>query len=152
MAKLTIKQKAFCEEYVANFGNGTQAAIKAGYSKAAETAYENLRKPHIKEYIKSLSERVNKERIMSVEEALAISTSIARGQPLPFVYKEIDPETNEVLIFQKKEASAGTKERNQALEHIYKVNMAFEKTIKDDDADIDWSQMVLEAEEELNNE
>jgi len=52
--KLTPKQKAFAREYVKE-GNGTQAAIKAGYSKKAaqEIAYENLRKPQIKEVIEA---------------------------------------------------------------------------------------------------
>lgn len=31
MSKLTKKQEAFCQEYVVDF-NGTQAAIRAGYS------------------------------------------------------------------------------------------------------------------------
>jgi phage terminase small subunit len=51
--KLTYKQLAFCREYVKNGYNGTQAAIKAGYSeKCAEIiAFENLRKPNIKQRI-----------------------------------------------------------------------------------------------------
>lgn len=53
--KLTTKQLAFCLEYVKDF-NGTQAAIRAKYSTntAAEQAYENLRKPHIKSKIDEL--------------------------------------------------------------------------------------------------
>ncbi|WP_324671053.1 terminase small subunit [Hymenobacter sp. GOD-10R] len=47
--KLTDKQQRFVEEYCVDW-NGTQAAIRAGYSDsaAAEIAYENLRKPHIR--------------------------------------------------------------------------------------------------------
>lgn len=46
--RLTAKEFRFCEEYLVDF-NGTQAAIRAGYSAktAAQIAYENLRKPHI---------------------------------------------------------------------------------------------------------
>lgn len=49
--KLTKKQRAFIREYKVNGGNGTQAAIKAGYSEktAQEMASENLSKPIIKE-------------------------------------------------------------------------------------------------------
>lgn len=49
--KLTKKQRAFIKEYKANGGNGTQAAIKAGYSEhtADVIATENLRKPSISE-------------------------------------------------------------------------------------------------------
>lgn len=52
--KLTPKQKLFCKYYLISL-NATDAAIKAGYSKktAAEAGYENLTKPHIKEYLES---------------------------------------------------------------------------------------------------
>jgi len=46
---LTLKQKRFVDEYVANNGNGSKAARDAGYSElvAAVQAHENLRKPKI---------------------------------------------------------------------------------------------------------
>ena len=52
MAKLTIKQKKFANQYILG-GNARRSAIDAGYSKktASETGYENLNKPHIVEYI-----------------------------------------------------------------------------------------------------
>lgn len=69
MAKLTLKQQKFCEEYAAS-GNATQSAIAAGYSP--KTAYsigeENLRKPDIIAEIKRLSQRATKVRIMKIEE------------------------------------------------------------------------------------
>ena len=48
MTKLTPKQAAFVAEYLISL-NASEAARKAGYSPktAAETGYENLRKPHI---------------------------------------------------------------------------------------------------------
>lgn len=33
MKKLTPKQRIFCNEYLSNGYNGTQAAVKAGYKK-----------------------------------------------------------------------------------------------------------------------
>jgi len=39
-AKLTVKQKRFCEEYIID-GNGTQAAIRAGYSKTGAATEGN---------------------------------------------------------------------------------------------------------------
>lgn len=55
---LTRKQILFCHEYVRNSGNGTQAAIYAGYSKdtSAEMAHENLKKPHIRAYIEQFEQ------------------------------------------------------------------------------------------------
>ena len=55
MNKLTQKQKVFCEEYIKDC-NGTQAAIRAGYSVASaqQTAASNMLKHVIKQYIVEL--------------------------------------------------------------------------------------------------
>ena len=63
MAKLSKKQALFAVEYVRLKGNGTQAAIAAGYSEktAATIAKENIRKPHIKKRIEELTEKADAE-------------------------------------------------------------------------------------------
>ena len=69
--QLTKRQKAFIDEYLIDL-NGTQAAIRAGYSPASanEIAAENLTKPSIKGAIdKALAERsrrtgVNQDRVI----------------------------------------------------------------------------------------
>ena len=50
---LTLMQRLFCEHYLSNGYNGTQAALSAGYSKNCPDvqAVENLAKPSIKKYI-----------------------------------------------------------------------------------------------------
>lgn len=55
---LTDKQEMFCREYVIDF-NGTQAAIRSGYSKktARQIADENLSKPDIQNFIKELTQK-----------------------------------------------------------------------------------------------
>jgi len=52
MSKLTSKQQRFCREYLVDL-NGTQAAIRAGYSRrtAKQIATENLSKPAIRNWI-----------------------------------------------------------------------------------------------------
>ncbi|MBM7869315.1 phage terminase small subunit [Clostridium pascui] len=52
MAKLTAKQKRFCNEYLIDL-NATQAAIRAGYSveTAGSIGNENLKKPLIAAYL-----------------------------------------------------------------------------------------------------
>ena len=69
MGKLSDKQKQFCIEYLKDF-NGTQSAIRAGYSKntAKEQAYENFTKPHIKEYIKQLADELLEDDIQDILE------------------------------------------------------------------------------------
>lgn len=71
MAKLTPKQKAFCDEYLIDL-NATQAAIRAGYSTstAKDIGCENLAKPNIRAYIdKAIAERskrtgINQDRVI----------------------------------------------------------------------------------------
>lgn len=60
-SKLTIKQELFCQEYIKDF-NGTQAAIRAGYSKktAGHIAIDNLRKLTIQDRIRYLSHKLKK--------------------------------------------------------------------------------------------
>lgn len=51
------RQEIFCREYIIDF-NGTQSAIRAGYSKntAAIITHENLRKPNIRVRVADLME------------------------------------------------------------------------------------------------
>lgn len=74
---LTYKQSMLIENYLANGGNGTQAAIAAGYSPktAAKAAYTTLARTEAQERIAA---RLN-EAAMSSNEVLAHLTAIARG-------------------------------------------------------------------------
>lgn len=68
---MTKKQRRFADEWLIDL-NGTQAAIRAGYSPdtAASIASENLKKPEIERYIaKAMAERscrtgVNQDRVV----------------------------------------------------------------------------------------
>ena len=64
-AKLTGKEKRFCEEYVIDW-NGARSARVAGYSEnsAKEIASENLTKPNIKQYIELIKNDI--ERLSGV--------------------------------------------------------------------------------------
>ena len=59
--KLTAKQRAFCEEYVRNGYNATQAYLKV-YECDKDTAPAGgcrlLKKPHVKEYVKELQKEI----------------------------------------------------------------------------------------------
>jgi len=58
---MTPKEIKFCQEYLVDL-NGTQAAIRAGYSKrsAKEIASENLTKPNIKKWIEEQQKAIAK--------------------------------------------------------------------------------------------
>ena len=65
MAELNQRQEMFCREYIKDL-NGTQAAIRAGYSKktADRMAYELLKKPEIQAFVlQSKAERVEEVKI-----------------------------------------------------------------------------------------
>ena len=79
--KMTEKQKRFCDEYLVDL-NGTQAAIRAGYSKktANVIAAENLTKPNIRKYIDERMEEKEKQLIADQDEVLKYLTSVLRGK------------------------------------------------------------------------
>lgn len=78
---MTDKQKRFCEEYLKDC-NGTQAAIRSGYSvkTANEQASRLLANVNIKKYIEERMESIRKSSIASAEEVLEYLTSVARGE------------------------------------------------------------------------
>ena len=73
--KLTSRQEQFCQEYLIDL-NGTQAAIRAGYSEktANEIASENLAKPNIQARVAELKakrlKRVENEQDSVLKELL----------------------------------------------------------------------------------
>ncbi len=69
----TEQQKLFAYAYFNNKGNGTQAAITAGYSEktAASTASRLLTYVNIKNMIKSLGEELRERAIVTKEEIAA---------------------------------------------------------------------------------
>lgn len=81
---MTERQKRFCDFYIQT-GNGTEAAIKAGYSEktAKQIANENLTKPYLKNYIDEQLQKLEDERIADTQEVLKYLTSVMRGE-----YKE----------------------------------------------------------------
>lgn len=79
--KLTAKQQRFCDEYLIDL-NGTQAAIRAGYSKKAarQIAAENMAKPSIRAYIDQRMAEKEKELIADQDEVLKYLTTVLRGE------------------------------------------------------------------------
>lgn len=81
MAKLTAKQRRFCDEYLIDL-NATQAAIRAGYSKrsARQIADENMAKPYIRSYIDARMAEKESKLIADQDEVLKYLTSVLRGE------------------------------------------------------------------------
>lgn len=78
MAKLTDKQKRFCEEYLVDL-NATQAAIRAGYSKktADRIANQNLRKLDVQNYLHLLMDKRSKRTEITADRVLQELAAIA---------------------------------------------------------------------------
>ena len=121
------RQKHFADEYIIS-KNATKSAIKVGYSE--KTAYSIgqrlLKKVEISEYIKKRTEEQFNERSMSIAEALAISASIARGEPQKRysrkVMKSNGEEMEEVV---SGEYTPNIEDRQRSIDHILKVSGAY---------------------------
>ena len=121
------RQKHFADEYIIS-KNATQSAIKVGYSE--KTAYSIgqrlLKKVEISEYIKKRTEEQFNERSMSIAEALALSASIARGEPQKRYSKKVvksnGEETEEVIVG---EYTPCIEDRQRSIYHILKVSGAY---------------------------
>lgn len=118
---LTPKMKAFCEEYIANGGNATQAALKAGYKD--KTAYsigaENLKKPQVLDYIKKLTTPKEAQRIASADEVLEYLTMVVDAKR-----KELKGEGPEIVK---------TADANKAADLLGKFHQLYVERIKVDD-------------------
>lgn len=80
---LTDKQEAFCYAYV-ELNNGTQAAIKAGYSKktAREQASRLLSKVNIQSKIAELRKPEQERSIATAQEVMEYFTKVMNGEIL----------------------------------------------------------------------
>ena len=67
--KLPAQHKLFCEQYIKCKGNGTKAAIAAGYSKktARSKASQLLTKVNLLEYINKLQNKVSEKILIETE-------------------------------------------------------------------------------------
>lgn len=99
--KLTDKERIFCHQYIIDW-NGSRAAREAGYSDKtrAEIASENLRKPHIKQYIEFIKDDIEKEsgvsKLRQINELAKIAySSIAHLHDTWIELKAFESLTNE---------------------------------------------------------
>ena len=81
MAKMTVKQKRFCDEYLIDL-NAPQAAIRAGYSEkyAHTNAAKLLQNTTIKAFIDERMAEKESELIADQNEVLKYLTSVLRGE------------------------------------------------------------------------
>ena len=123
--KLTAKQQRFCDEYLVDL-NGTQAAIRAGYSAktARQMAAENMAKPAIKAYIGKRMADKEAELVADQAEVLKYLTSVLRGNSKSevVVVEGTGDGCSEARSIQK---APDEKERLKAAELLGKAHMMF---------------------------
>lgn len=128
--KLTIKQQRFADEYIIS-GNATEAAIVAGYAKKAayQQGAENLKKPHIREYIDKRLEEINDKSIAKQEEVLQYLTEVLRGKSsaTEIVVEMVGDGTSEAKLIVKPPSE---KERIKAAELLGKRYGSFTEKVE----------------------
>ena len=129
---LTAKQKRFCDEYLVDL-NGTQAAIRAGYSarSARQIADRNMSNDDIRKYIDDRMKEKEKELIADQDEVLKYLTNVLRGksQSEIVVVENIGDFTSEARLIQK---APDEKERLKAAELLGKrYNLFSDKMMVD---------------------
>ena len=113
---LNEKQKQFCEEYIIDL-NGTQAAIRAGYSEktANRIASELLSKLDIQEYICKLknkrSERVKYSQDELMRDILEVKNRCMQANPV------LDKEGNETGVW-KFDSNGANKALDMLAKHV----------------------------------
>jgi phage terminase small subunit len=120
MAKMTEKQKRFCDEYLISL-NATQSAIKAGYTEkyAHTNANKLLQNTTIKKFLADRMAEKEKELIADQDEVLKYLTSVLRGesQAEVVVVENIGDYMSEARTMQK---APDEKERLKAAELLGK--------------------------------
>ncbi len=133
VAKLTPRQRRFCDEYLIDL-NATQAAIRAGYSEktAKQIGQRLLTYVDLKNYIQERMAAKEKELIADSEEVLRYLTSVLRGKSEAHVLARDEIGADKVIAKPPDE-----KERLKAAELLGKAHMIFtEKVQQEIDMDL----------------
>lgn len=140
MAKMTEKQKRFCDEYLVSL-NATQAAIRAGYSPhyANTNASKLLQITTIKDFLQKRMAEKEKELIADQDEVLRYLTAVMRGQSVAeiVVVEGTGDGCSEARAIQK---APDEKERLKAAELLGKRYGLYTDKVE---ADVDMSPLVL---------
>lgn len=124
--KITVKQKRFCEEYLIDL-NGTQAAIRAGYSKrtANEQAARLLTKVSLQEYIRILKKERSERLKITADDVLenlerAIKLSLGIEESLVVVREGVGKglTSTSVVPMKKTDLSAYIKINEMYMRHL----------------------------------
>lgn len=140
--KLREQQQAFADYWIET-GNAYQSAIRAGYSKAyaKNATIYLLENRGIQEYIKQRTEQIKNERLVSLEDAMALLSDIANRKEVKSHSKIIDNLKGEVKKDVTYVHQPDIDQQTKALEHLVKIQGGFDQHPPQDDVNInitDW--------------
>lgn len=126
MAKMTVKQMRFCDEYLIDL-NATQAAIRAGYSEkyANTNASKLLQITTIKDFIAQRMAEKESKLIADQDEVLKYLTAVMRGKSEASVLARDEDGADRVI-----EKHPDEKERLKAAELLGKRYGLYKETIE----------------------
>jgi phage terminase small subunit len=126
MAKMTVKQMRFCDEYLIDL-NATQAAIRAGYSEkyANTNASKLLQITTIKDFIAQRMAEKESKLIADQDEVLKYLTAVMRGKSEASVLARDEDGADRVI-----EKPPDEKERLKAAELLGKRYGLYKETIE----------------------
>ena len=116
MAKLTLKQKKFADEYIIS-GNVYKSALSAGYSEnyAKGNSVKLLENVSVKSYIDERLAQLESEKIADQQEVLKYLSAVMRGEMTEQTLKSVG-ESGQVIT----EIDVGAKDRIKAAELLGK--------------------------------
>lgn len=116
MAKLTLKQKKFADEYIIS-GNVYKSALSAGYSEnyAKGNSVKLLENVSVKSYIDERLKEIESDKIADQQEVLKYLSAVMRGEMTEQTLKSVG-ESGQVIT----EIDVGAKDRIKAAELLGK--------------------------------
>ena len=116
MAKLTLKQKKFADEYIIS-GNVYKSALSAGYSEnyAKGNSVKLLANVSVKSYIDERLKEIESDKIADQQEVLKYLSAVMRGEMTEQTLKSVG-ESGQVIT----EIDVGAKDRIKAAELLGK--------------------------------
>lgn len=128
------KHKRFCEEYIANGCNVTQAYLTVYNCKNEKVAnacvYRVFNRPDVQEYIKELQEKTKDEAILSAKERMKYLTDIVKGEVTETVIKGKDADMFDV--------EANFNDKIKAIDVLNKMDGQYVERVEVKEVDTDW--------------
>lgn len=142
---LTLKQQQFADEFIANGGNATQAAISAGYKRKAAHSMgaENLQKPAIADYIKKRRQALADAKVADQREIIEYLTSVMRGETKEQTLIGTGKGAQEITSIHP-----GEKDKLKAAEMLGRTMMMFTDNVNVATSDV---HLVIGGDDDANN-